>query len=206
MIPTSRPVLGKDLDTVRQQFGLLTADACFVFGLSITRWMQIVRQRAELPVKDPTLALLVRLLDQHPELTVVPRAPTPTELYETVNGFRKVEQKRFALMFGSENSAAYRWLRIDSRVSPAVSRLMLHFNTVLQSGSTKDGVKFLDDWEKVVTAEAAARGAEDVFRTGRWNYRGVAEESQKKAAELDEMSQPKRKKGVAARKTAVAAE
>ena len=66
MIPTDRPVLGRDLETVRQGFGLATQDIIWVLGMSITRWMQIVRQAPDAPVKDPALALLVRFLAQHP--------------------------------------------------------------------------------------------------------------------------------------------
>ena len=44
MIPDNRPVLGRDLDAVRQEFGLLTNDIIWVLSMSITRWTQIVRQ------------------------------------------------------------------------------------------------------------------------------------------------------------------
>jgi hypothetical protein len=67
MIPSNRPVLGRDLDAVRQEFGLLTNDIIWVLSMSITRWMQVVRQAPDEPVKDPTLALLVRFLAQHPD-------------------------------------------------------------------------------------------------------------------------------------------
>mgnify|MGYP006870084542 CR=1 FL=1 len=75
MIPTNRPVLGRDLDEIKQEFGLSTADACYLFGLSITKWTHVVRQAPDAPVKDPTLALVVRLLDANPDLNEIHQTP-----------------------------------------------------------------------------------------------------------------------------------
>lgn len=173
MLPTNRPVLGKDLDAVRQQFGLLTNDIIWVLGLSITRWMQIVRQAGNEPVKDPTLALLVRFLDQHPELPVVPRHPTPQEMFEMLNEVAEVDPKRFSILFGSEVSAAYRWMRPDARPSSAVNRLMHFMRITMLMRDTSSRAQLLEDWRKTVDLEARARGSEDIFRTGKWTTRKV---------------------------------
>lgn len=205
MIPSTRPVLGKDLDAVRQQYGLLTSDACWLFGLSITRWMQIVRQAAELPVKDPTLALLVRFLDQHPELSVIPKFPSVAEMYDMVKGIQDTDQKRFSIMFGSEASATYRWLKAGSRQSPAVNRLMHYLKSALLSRQPEKRAELLEGWRETVSKEAMARGVPDVFKSGQWNPKGVAEESAKLAAAIPESSKPTPKKGLAKRAKAAAA-
>ena len=202
MIPTTRPVLGKDLDTVRQQYGILTSDACWLFGLSITRWMQIVRIAAELPVKDPTLALLVRFLDEHPELSVIPKFPGAAEMYEMVNSAQKTDQKRFSVLFGSEASASYRWLKIGSRQSPAVNRLMHYLKSAMLARQPEKRAELLERWRGTVAMEAVARGVPDVFKSGKWNPKGVAEASELIAAAIPESARRIPKKGVAAKSAA----
>lgn len=196
MIPFSRPVVGKDLDAIRQQFGLLTSDACFVFGLSITRWMQIVRQKPDEPVKDPTLALMVRFLEEHPETLVIPDYPTVPDMYEYINSIQTTDQKRFSILFGSEASAAYRWLRSNSRQSPAVSRLMHLLKVALNSRSPAQKWKLIESWSKIVAKEGVARGIPDVFAFGKWNP--VAEDKAKVEATLTTGPKLTRKKGLAA--------
>jgi len=168
MIPTNRPVLGRDLDAVRQEFGLLTNDIIWVLSMSITRWMQIVRQAPDEPVKDPTLALLVRFLAEHPELAVVPRQPSAAEMFALMNEIADVEPKRFATYFGAESSAAYRWMRPDARPSSTVTRLMHFLKTALLMQDAAGRTQLLEDWRKTVEQEARIRGVQNVFKTGRW--------------------------------------
>jgi hypothetical protein len=168
MLPTDRPVLGKDLDAVRQKFGLMTTDFIWVLGISITRWMQIVRQAPNEPLKDPTLALLVRFLAEHPELSVVPKYPSPPEMFEMLNGISQVNAKQFSVLFGSEVSAAYRWMRQDARPSAAVNRLMYHLRSAMLMRDPAGRAEMLEQWRRTVELEAASRGSEDIFRTGKW--------------------------------------
>lgn len=173
MLPSHRPVLGRDLDAVRQEFGLLTNDMIWVLNMSITRWTQIVRQAPDEPVKDPTLALLVRFLAQHPELAVVPKQPTAREMFELMNEVADVEPKRFATYFGSEVSAAYRWMRPDARPASTVTRLMHFMKTAMLMQDMAGRSQMLEDWRKTVEGEARARGVADVFRAGRWSAPGT---------------------------------
>lgn len=168
MISGNRPVLGRDLDTVRQEFGLLTNDIIWVLSMSITRWMQIVRQAPDEPVKDPGLALLVRFLAQHPELSVVPKPPSASDMFALMNEITTVEPKHFAAYFGSETSAAYRWMRPDGRPSSTVQRLMYFLHTVLLMQSPAQRAQLLEDWRKTVLQEGQSRGIANVFETGRW--------------------------------------
>lgn len=168
MIPADRPVLGQDLDTVRQEFGLLTNDMIWVLSMSITRWMQIARQAPDVPVKDPGLALLVRFLAQHPELDVVPKAPTASEMFALMNEVTTIAPKHFAAYFGSETSAAYRWMRPDGRPSSTVQRLMYFLHAVLLMRPPAQRAQFLEDWRKTVLQEGRSRGIPDVFASGRW--------------------------------------
>lgn len=169
MIPTNRPVLGKDLDSIAQQFGMLVADACWLFGMSITKWMQVVRQNPEVPLKDPTLALLVRFLADHPELSVIPKFPSAEEMYALLNKVQPVDQKRFSALFGSEASATYRWLKPGSRMTPAVGRLMFYMKMAMLAASPDKRGEMLENWRETVKLEAQARGVDDIFKTGAWN-------------------------------------
>ena len=169
MIPDTRPVLGRDLDAVRQEFGLLTNDIIWVLSMSITRWTQIVRQAPDEPVKDPTLALLVRFLSQHPELAVIPKQPTPAELFALMNEVADVEPKRFATYFGAESSASYRWMKSDARPSSTVTRLMHFMKIAMLMQDPAGRTQMLEDWRKTVEQEAKSRGVSDVFKSGRWS-------------------------------------
>lgn len=183
MIPTNRAVLGKDLDEVRKNFGMLVNDACWVFGLSITKWMLIVRQAHDKPVKDTNLALLVRFLDQHHELEVIPQYPKASEMFEMVNKVQAYDQKRFSVLFGSEASATYRWLKPGAKITPAVSRLMYYMRMVLLSSSVEKRATMMENWRETVEAEARARGVEDIFKTGAWKNKSVRDADDESAEE-----------------------
>lgn len=128
-----------------------------------------MRQAPDEPVKDPTLALLVRFLAQHPELAVVPQQPTPAELFELMNESADVEPKRFTTYFGAESSAAYRWMKTDARPSSTVSRLMHFMKIAMLMQGPSGRSQMLENWRKTVDQEAKARGVDNVFKTGRWS-------------------------------------
>lgn len=182
MIPSNRPVLGRDLDAVRQAFGLLTNDIIWVLSMSITRWMQIVRQAPDEPVKDPTLALLVRFLSQHPELAVVPKQPNASDMFTLMNEVADVEPKRFATYFGAETSAAYRWMKPDARPSSTALRLMHFMKMAMLMQDTAGRSQMLESWRKTVDQEAKARGVEDVFKSGRWSTTTIVDNGAPRSA------------------------
>lgn len=181
-IPANRPVIGRDLDDVRQLHGLSVADACWAYGISLTKWSQIVRgvqpnpkkgiagTTPDDPVTDPTLALLVRLLDANTDVRLVPEMPTVAEMSALVADVTgNATQKFFAVGLGNEMTSAYRWSRIGQRPPATVDRLMYSLKQALAKREPADKTEFLAGWRKIVRAEATARGADgDVFETGRW--------------------------------------
>lgn len=171
-IPKNRPVLGKDLDNVRQALGLTSSDALFLFGLSITRWMHVVRRDAELPVIDTSLAILARFIDDNPEIRMMPEFASADEVFANVSRCSKtteIHQKHFSIMMGAEASAAYRWLKTSSRQSPSVIRLFWHINTALErQTNAKQRDQVIRDWIKMVKVEGKARNVDDIFEVGRW--------------------------------------
>ncbi len=188
MIPDNRPVIGRDLDTIKQQFGLSTADACHLFGMSITKWTHVARQGADVPVTDPTLALLARFLDGHPELNVIPRYPDPTEMYDFVNDIHPVDQKAFSVLMGSEASATYRWRKTGSRPSPVLQRLMHYMRLSLLARDETGKVELLSDWRTTVAQEGLVRGVPNVFKVGRWRSSAPAPASPPRKAAAARLS------------------
>lgn len=176
LIPSGRPVIGRDLEEIKQQFGLTTADACFLFGISITKWTQL-KTAANEPLTDPSLALLVRFLAEHPELSVIPKMPNAIEMFDLFNEILEVDQKRFSIMMGAEASAGYRWRKSNSRQGAALQRLMYYMKLALMSRTGGDKVQLLDSWCKTVENEGLARGVPDIFRAGQWLPRDVIEKS-----------------------------
>lgn len=202
-IPADRPVTGRDLDLVRLQNGLLTADACWLFGLSITRWMHIVRQQPDLPISDTALAMLVRLYDQQPGLIPIPKAPTAEELFSLLSKVRgELSQREFGALMGSDASAAYRWLKKGAPASGYAERLMTGLKNLLLSVPEHKRAEVLEEWAQCVTAESKARGVErGAMIEGRWNNADTATKRVKKIVD-GETGAGVKKKGLAAKKAA----
>lgn len=170
LIPSNRPVIGRDLETLRLAFGLSTHDTIWLLNLSITRWTDIVRTAPDAPVSDPSLALLVRLLVQHPELVqaLLPAKPHASEVFDLMRCAAPIELKRFSTHLGAEASAGYRWMRPGAQPSAMVQRLMQCLRTVLHAQSNDMRSQELSSWRNTVEQEAQARGVAQVLLTGRW--------------------------------------
>ena len=167
MIPSHRPVIGADLEDLREKLGVSVADVCWLLGLSVTKWMQVVRHGARDPVKDPTLALLARVLERHAQANPMPRMPSPQEVFQRICDSQPIDKKRMALLFGYEASSGYRWLTARGRCSPTLSRLLYGFAR-LAGGEAAGLARTLAAWQRMVEAEAAARGVENLWAAGRW--------------------------------------
>lgn len=183
-IPADRPVIGQDLDVIRQVFGILTADMSWATGQSITRWTKVVRQLGQEPLSDPTLALQLRLFDVAPYLNPIPEYPSAAETYAYICELRPgTTAKEFALMLGAEGTAGYRWQRGGQRVGANARRLMYYLMKFLKASERP--AQQLDNWIKLVGMEAKVRGVPDLFEAGRWGTDETEGAKKKKAlAEL----------------------
>lgn len=170
LIPTSRPVIGEDLDALREQLGLSTMDACWLYGMSMTKWMNEVKKGARTPVSNVTLALLARQLSAHPTLCPLPQSPSAASVFESIGRHESgIDKKRFAILFGCEASSGYRWITVGSKISPVLSRLFLVFQTISLSFQSRGATdKHLREWERMVEREAQERGVVNIFSAGRW--------------------------------------
>ena len=171
-------VTGFDLDDVRQTMGLSTADACWLFAMSISTWSQTVRGTAACPtlpqqqISNPTTALLIRLADAFPNALSIPTMPNVDEfskLIELVTG-EELTKKRLSILLGNEETAAYRWTMRGTRPPDSIKRLMYGLQRLLLSTQDlRERRKLLEQWESIVSIEASSRGVPDVFRTGSWS-------------------------------------
>lgn len=174
-IKTNVPVIGEDINALRDVLGLSTGDACWLYGISMTRWMEMTSNRLghKDPVPNPTLALMVRALSSRPDISPIPVAPSAEEILGMINELGEtVDKKRLAIMFGCEGSSGYRWITMRGKISPVLERLFLVFRMLLKSALAKSAgqaIKFLDEWDEMVEDEARHRGISDIFSVGKWN-------------------------------------
>lgn len=180
IIPIDRAVIGRDLDVIRQYFGVLVADMSWLVGQSITRWTTVVRKEGDEPVADPALALLMRVFDVAPHLNPIPQFPSAGEMYAYIRELRpQTTAKEFALMFGAEGTAGYRWQRMGQRVGSNSARLMYYVKKLLDG--SKNPAADLENYIKMVKTEGRVRGVEDLFGAGRWNTEETEGSKKKKA-------------------------
>lgn len=154
--------------------------------MSITNWTKQVRGRNretgeprvdpetglpvdQLPISDPSKALLVRLVDMCArELGVMPPPTAPAWLYaEMERCGQAMSLKKFAAYFSAEASAGGRWIRRPDRISSTVRRLMWLMTLRLQTlPNDRARKEFLDVWEIAVRVEGLARTGKEVIQTG----------------------------------------
>jgi hypothetical protein len=181
MIPNTRPVIGDDLVTLRDRLGLGSGDACWFYATSMTKWAKMTGNArsdaspipgSKLPVPDPTLALMVRVLDANITASALPPpAPTPSDLFAMINEIRETTRKAFVVMFGAEASSGYRWVVAGRKIGPSLERLFTVFTTLFNEAKAESRARaelFLQDWDQMVLLEGKRRGIEDVFKAGRW--------------------------------------
>lgn len=172
LIPSTRPVIGEDLNALREQLGMSTSEACWLFGMSMTKWTQVVKAGAKTMLKRPTLALLVRALNSRPDLTLLPVHPGAHDVFDRLRAAdEEMDKKRLSIFFGSEASSGYRWITLESEISPALARLFLVFQRLYDralSESPASANRMVADWRKMVEVEARERGIANIFVTGVW--------------------------------------
>lgn len=169
MIPFDRPIVGYDLDDIRLQRGYSTADAQWMYGMPATKWSEIVRIKKDEPV-NPTLALLVRILDAYPSIAVIPEMPSAEEMYSDLRAIDSgINMRMLALLAGKEASGGYRWITLGMRQVPVRQRLFFCLKKLIDTCPEDKRKELLAEWLGVVKAEAASRGSHDIFRTGSWS-------------------------------------
>lgn len=191
MIPSTRPVRGEDLAALRDQLGVSVGEACWLYGLSMAKWMLLAKERAKEPLRRPSLALLVRALNWRPDLNLLPPQPSAHDIYARLRqADPSIDKKRFSVFFGSEASSGYRWITLNSEISPALARLFLVFQR-LYDKAMADGlehaVEFVSEWRQMVELEATQRGIAGIFNHGRWKSSAVDVSGPIRGEDLDSL-------------------
>ena len=176
-----RPILGEDLEILKDRHGTSSMDTYWLLGITMRTWSDLTNKAPREPVRELPLALLVRVLSLNPALCKIPAMPDAKTVYELLKKFfPSLDQRRLAVMFGYEQSSGYRWITAGNKGDPIHNRLcamfIRGFDLAIEScGVSADHVTqskavqaYVDTWNSVVVAEARARGCEDVFRDGRW--------------------------------------
>ena len=183
------PIRGSHLEDAALLRQLNTVNACWLFGLPMTKWIQLTRRDGAQPVKNPTHALLVHMLVRHPEacpirpsvdvndvMSVAEAAVkqyNKTKLREAREAGREdafeprvIDKKRLSIMFGREASGGYRWITKGSRIPPSLARLFYIFMKL--SDNKNAARELVKEWIAVVETESKSRGISDIWSHGRW--------------------------------------
>src|SRR3546814_6763455 len=98
------------------------------------------------PVKDPSLALLVRLYDAYPDQVAVFRVPSMAEFHDLLKRqphSAGVTPYQLSLALGRENSSCYRWLQVaKAKTTPVIDRIV----TMLQPKLLETRGGFWQTW------------------------------------------------------------
>lgn len=174
-VELSRPVLGKDLDVVRNNLGMTIRDATWLFGMNTKSWYDCTRKQdsqdyrvkysgnakygPDLPV-DESLALLVRIIDVMPKSVehINLRGKPMMDLRARMTG---VSDREFGELLGRDASASYRWFKQGAEANPTVLRLCdILVKWIDQGGNSQSyfgKMRKIEIWRNVVSAEYAAR-------------------------------------------------
>jgi hypothetical protein len=115
---------GADLERWRVENGLSKVEAADAFGLQKAKWETLTSSaRANEPLADPVLAMLVHVYRQHPDSSPVQAPPDIAEFYEFL-GLQDSPQDRetFATLIGRAPPSVYRHLLHNGKPGRPVIR------------------------------------------------------------------------------------
>ncbi len=161
-----------DIDVIRNSCSLDTQDSLYHLGLSQKKWNDLGKMNPLIPIRDPSLSILLRLYFNHPEDLDAVKLPSILidDVFEELNNpdnkvSRSLHPDEVALLLGFTPSCVQRW-RLNTSVhnkvvnySPKQQRLISHFYQEIKAGR-------FDDWYQVVMVEAKTRGIKNLWETG----------------------------------------
>ena len=156
-----RPTRGEDMLMLQRKLGFNPRDMMWILGLNPTSYRTSIsgsggRQPLQMPV-----ALVIRTLREHPELSLLPVEPSATDFFELC---RKIDPTftaaKLATLIGRAETSAYRWLKSTTpTMTKGARRWMLVMWLALKNARTRaDRKQLLDGFFEVVLDEAEARG------------------------------------------------
>jgi hypothetical protein len=154
-----QPITGADVLDYIDTLGLKRLDACWLLGITPCRFGAIINQREQKPLKNASMAILLRLFEQWPEQNPLPSYPSPRQVFERVRALdARVSERVFGMALGCHPSWASASLD-QSDSSPVVGRLLLLLTKRLDAASSTEGQRqVIEAWLESALAEWRGRG------------------------------------------------
>lgn len=161
-IPTDRPVLGKDLQTLPDHLNCTITRCCVILGVATMAYYDW-RSKPDQPVPNRTVALHVRLLDAFPWLAEV--SETPVDLQQALEQKlgRSVTLIEMSLLLGMERTSGYRWGR-GVQPSEMIVGLIANLVELLD----RQPAAAIEHYYALVEAEAKLAGIDNLWKRGAW--------------------------------------
>ncbi len=169
MIPTDRPVNINDVKDLQEKLGLTRDDLLFALGTWTGSFYE-GRKNPNEPLSDVALALLTRWLDKYPEDVPFESTKSVQEFHDLLSSLMgdEVTPRILAVALGCDVSAGYRWAQLSyGQTTLSIGRIV----TMLYRKVQKHGHRaFSEEWIRIVSEEAFARGAPNIWSHGDWPY------------------------------------
>lgn len=160
-----RPVLGSDLKNVYLRSGASSIGRfAAAIGLSRQQWNTLLRQSA--PIRDPSLSMVLRLVDCWPGLLREIEPKLALERVRKLTGVT-IRQREFALILGRDGSAFSRLARGDTSLVPPAASLLALLLRILEARPNQWAF-----FRQLTEIEAKARRIDDIWTTGSWHRKG----------------------------------
>ena len=169
-IPTDRPILGRDLVTLRQRLGHSLGQSLYLYGMYAPKYSALTstgpNKHGNDVVERGTVAIMTRLLDVVPEWDPLPK-PIPftdfVELLQQVDNTMTL--KKIGIMLGGDSNSAYRWMH-----GKAMFPVVQHLIRIIYEAVRQHGKPGLDLFTEIVEIERQARGKtqDNFYNMGSW--------------------------------------
>ena len=117
--PDDRPIMGRDLEEFRIRHGLDLNGMEMVFGIaSRGAWYRLTRKQADEPIKDKTVAILLRFYSAHPEQIPI-REIDIKQVWEKLG----LSATDYAQLIGRKGISGRDWERQGTRPLPVVREI-----------------------------------------------------------------------------------
>jgi hypothetical protein len=126
MSEENAPICGADLERWRVGHGLSKVMAADAFGLQLSKWEELIhKDQLSTPLKDPVIAMILKLYTDHPEAAPLQRPLDIGEFY----GFLGLQdtpkdKEAFATLIGRSPPSVYRLLVHDGKPGRPLVRWM----------------------------------------------------------------------------------
>jgi DNA-binding transcriptional regulator YiaG len=156
------PILGRDLERLRERFDISTHRFCEVLGISTVTWYGW-RKRPDAPISSRPIILHLRLLDSLPELARL--GAQPIDLQEALRTHWGVSLtfSELALRLGVERRSGYAW----SRGYPASDQVRALTASLLYVVLNRPRDAWLR-YQHLLERQAALEGV-DIAKTHSWS-------------------------------------